>query len=78
MNSNKLKGTRVSKNLTQKEIAEILRMNVKTYNRKELGMVDFTTSEILSVASTLEMNLSLVNEIFFDNEITNCINGRSA
>lgn len=70
MNSNKLKGIRVSKGYTQEKMATKLEMATKTYNRKELGNVEFNRSEISEIAAILELNLTDINEIFFDNKIT--------
>lgn len=75
MDSTKLKGLRVGKGLTQKQISKKLGMAVKTYNRKELGLVEFTRDEILRLAEILDMSLQLVNEIFFENKLTNRLSG---
>ncbi len=71
MDSKKLKGLRVENGLTQKQISEKLGMAIKTYNRKELGLVEFTRDEILRLAEILDMSLESVNEIFFENKLTN-------
>lgn len=70
MNIDKLKGMRVSKGLTQERISKHIKMTITTYNRKELGLVQFTNQEILSVATILNMTLQDVNEVFFDSKLT--------
>lgn len=71
MDSNKLKGLRVEKRYTQEQISIKLGMATKTYNRKELGIVEFTRDEIQKLADTLDMSMQMVNEIFFQNKLTN-------
>ncbi|WP_422446020.1 helix-turn-helix transcriptional regulator [Thermoanaerobacterium sp. DL9XJH110] len=73
MNTLKLKGARVAKGYTQETLAQKLHMSAKTYNRKELGLIEFNRHEILTIAQILELNTNQVNEIFFDNKLTNCI-----
>lgn len=71
MNSNKLKGLRVGRGYTQKRISKEIGITTKTYNRKELGLVEFNRNEISKIAEILEMSLQSVNEIFFENKLTN-------
>lgn len=73
MVSLKLKGKRVMKGYTQKALAEKMHMSEKTYNRKELGLIEFNRSEILSLVEILNLNVFEVDEIFFDNKLTKCI-----
>ena len=42
----KLRGKRVEKNLTQKDMAKLLGISQNAYNLKELGKREFVTSEI--------------------------------
>lgn len=74
MDSIKLKGLRVGAGLTQEQISKELGMATKTYNRKELGLVEFTRDEISKLAKILDMSLQQVNEIFFENKLTNRLN----
>lgn len=74
MNTNKLKGVRVSRGLTQEQISAKLDMAIRTYNRKELGIVEFSRKEILAVAQLLGLSLQEVNAIFFDNQLTDRLN----
>lgn len=80
MNVNKLKGARVGKGLTQKQLALMLGMTEKTYNRKELGLADFARGEILRIAELLDLSLQDVNVIFFGNKLTDVLSkgGKSA
>ena len=78
MNSNKLKGARVAKGLTQQQMSNKLGMTIKTYNRKELGLVEFNRKEVLDISSVLELSLQEVNEIFFGNQLTERLKCQSA
>lgn len=73
MNTNKLKSLRVLNGFTQEKVAERAKMSTKTYNRKELGIIPFTDEEILCLSVILNLDINLVNEIFFDNQLTKCI-----
>lgn len=77
MDSNKLKGIRVSKGYTQEEISIKLGMAIRTYNRKELGAVEFNRIEILRIAEILELTIESVNEIFFENKLTDRLIGEN-
>lgn len=65
-----LKGARVSKGHTQESISKKIGMTSKTYNRKELGISDFSRQDILNISSILDLTIQQVNEIFFDNKLT--------
>jgi len=73
LNGNKLKSIRILHSFTQENLAKRIGITPKTYNRKELGVVSFTIFEIIQLASVLNLTLDSVNEIFFDNKLTNCI-----
>lgn len=64
----KLKGKRVEKLLSQSELAHKLGMNTSTYNRKELGINDFTLSEIQNLMYYLDCDF---DDIFFKKEVAN-------
>lgn len=64
MNSAKLRGMRVEQGYTHDQLSINLGISLKTYNRKELGLVEFNRNEILKIAKILNMSLQLVNEIF--------------
>jgi DNA-binding XRE family transcriptional regulator len=67
---NKLKGARVAKGYTQELIAKKIGITTKTYCRKEQGHVSFTPEEIIKISNLLELTIEQVNEIFFDNKLT--------
>ncbi|MBS5799233.1 helix-turn-helix transcriptional regulator [Zhenhengia sp.] len=70
MNTKKLKQARLNVNLTQHEVAKKIGISTKTYNRKELGMADFSLHEVTSLIELLYLSFKEVNEIFFENKIT--------
>jgi len=74
MDRHKLKGIRTTANLTQTELASHLKVTTKTYNHKENGEIEFKLSEILKIAIFLDMTLQQVNDIFFENKLTERIN----
>lgn len=78
MNTNLLKGIRVSKGYTQKPVADAAHMNVATYCEKENGKRSFSPEEIKDIASFLNMDLNQVNEVFFDLKLTNGKHGQAA
>lgn len=70
MNIDELKSKRIKYALTQKKIAEKLGMSTKTYNRKELGIVDFSREEIVKIVKILNLNTEDIMKIFFTSNIT--------
>lgn len=74
LNSRKLKSKRVEKGINQTLIAKSLGITVKTYSFKENARSEFTRSEIYEISNILGLNIHELNEIFFNNEITDCIN----
>lgn len=69
MNNELLKKARNQANLTQKEVAEKLGIATKTYNRKELGIIDFTRKEILKLIHILNLSSKEFNKIFFNEQL---------
>ena len=78
MNLLKLRGMRITKAYTQEKLAKMIGISAKTYNRKELGVIDFNLQEITTIVELFGLNLDEVNEIFFDNKITNRISNCQA
>jgi len=74
MGVNRIKVARICKNLTQDEVSKLLGVTISTYNRKELGLVDFKREEVLRLAKILDLTLQDVNEIFFNNKLTDMLN----
>lgn len=64
MDIQKLKGARVSKGYTQELIARKLGVSTKTYNRKELGLIEFNRKEILKLMEIPELDHKDIAEIF--------------
>ncbi|MTI67439.1 MAG: helix-turn-helix transcriptional regulator [Firmicutes bacterium] len=69
MNLKKLKSIRIEKDYTQKDLAKYIGMSSKTYNRKELGIVEFNRKEIQEIAKVLNLSIQMVNKIFFENDL---------
>lgn len=70
MNIDELRSKRIKHALTQKEIAEKLGMSTKSYNRKELGVIDFSREEIKNISNVLKLTKMEIIEIFFEDAIT--------
>ena len=68
MNSSKLKGIRVEKGKTQKNMAELIGKSLVTYS-KERGEVEFSNEEMSIVAKALDLTSDQVNAIFFDDNL---------
>lgn len=60
----RLKGARVAKGFTQEDMAERLDISTKTYNRKELGIVEFNRREIVELVEALNLTREEAGEIF--------------
>ena len=58
----RLKGLRVEKGLTQKEMASLIGMPSSSYSRKENGDNQFTLKEAYKISQVLEKT---IDEIFF-------------
>lgn len=56
-----LKQARKSKNLTQKQVAEILRMTQQQYSRFENGVFELNYTQIIELCSLLDIT---PNELF--------------
>lgn len=69
MNSSKLKGIRVEKGKTQKNMAELIGKSLVTYSKKERGEAEFSNEEMSIVAKALDLTSDQVNAIFFDDNL---------
>lgn len=78
MNTYKLKSARASMGYTQVEMAKMLSITQKTYNRKELGIVDFNLREVTKIIDILKLDVDHVYGIFFNDNITNCISSEAS
>ncbi|MGX9756225.1 helix-turn-helix transcriptional regulator [Clostridioides difficile] len=63
----KLKAVRVEVGLTQKQLAELIKMPLSTYRKKEQGQTQFTIKEAGKIACILNRNPT---EIFFNQKVT--------
>jgi len=70
----KLKGILVEKNITQQELAQILKISVSTLNFKINGKSDFSVREAKMVSKFLGKT---IEEIFIINEIKKMKTGRN-
>jgi len=66
IDSNKVKAARVSKGMTQADIAEHLNISGNTYSEKENGNTEFKLKEAVVIAYILEMD---IEDIFFYREV---------
>lgn len=71
MKTLKLKSIRVGKGYIQSKLAKEMGTSENTYNRKELGMIAFTIEEVKKISEILDLDIDQVNDIFFDNQLTN-------
>ena len=69
MGSRILKSKRMLFDLTQEEISKKLGITIKSYNLKENGKREFTLDEVKKISFLLKLNLSEVNDIFFNSSI---------
>lgn len=53
-------------NLTNKDVAERLSIDVATFVRKKSGLSDFKRGEIQIIIEMLNLTLQETNDIFFD------------
>ncbi|UEL47328.1 helix-turn-helix transcriptional regulator [Terrisporobacter hibernicus] len=66
MNNRKLKSLRVEYGLTQKDMANLIKMPVSTYVRKELGNASFTVEEAFKISSAFKIS---IEDIFFTQQV---------
>ncbi len=68
-NLQELKYQRLRKNLTQKDVADILGISAGTYNQKEKGKIKISVKELQLIANVLD--IKDIN-IFFIYKIPEC------
>lgn len=61
MQQEKLASIRRSKNISQRELAEVVGITTETYNNKELGKTQFKASEMFIIADFFDKT---IDEIF--------------
>ena len=57
MQQEKLASLRRSKNISQREIAELINVSLVTYNNKELGKTQFKASEMFIIADYFNVTI---------------------
>ena len=78
MNSSKLKGIRVEKGKTQKNMAELIGKSLVTYSKKERGEVELSNEEMSIVAKALDLTSDQVKRYFFRRQLTERVSIRMA
>lgn len=69
MECNNIKMLRVKFNKTQQQMADILRVSVATYIRKEQGKIKFTLTEVKVFKEYFELTLQEFWNIFFNFDV---------
>jgi len=57
MKQEKLASIRRSKNISQRELAELIGVETNTYNNKELGKTQFKSSEMFLISNKFDMKI---------------------
>lgn len=73
MQQKKLAALRRYNDISQKRMAELLEIDLRTYINKEMGVTQFKANEMFAIAKILQMNISdifLPND-FINHEVTN-------
>lgn len=69
MNGQMLKGFRVGKGKTQKDIGDMIEKSFDSYAKKERGEVEFTLDETAVIAIETGMSFDEFNAIFYDGRL---------
>ena len=69
MNTQKLKGLRVERGLTQKEASDMIEKSTDSYAKKERSEVEFTLDEALLLTLGFGMDFDQFNAIFFNGSL---------
>lgn len=69
VNSRLLKTARVRAGFTQKQLAKAIDMGETSYTKRENGIVDFTSKEIIRIVKALKLSDTEIQAIFFNNEV---------
>lgn len=69
MECNNVKMLRVKFNKTQQQMADIIKVSVTTYIRKEQGKIKFTLTEVKVFKEYFGLTLQEVWNIFFDFDV---------
>ena len=69
MNGQMLKGFRVGKAKTQKEMGDMIEKSLDSYAKKERGEVEFTLDETAVIVIETGMSFDEFNAIFYDGRL---------
>ena len=69
MKSLELKAEIARSGYTAKSLAAVIGMPTQTLSNKIAGKTEFKGSEITAIARMLNLNISQVNQIFFDGKV---------
>ena len=70
MQTLELRGERVKRGLSNKDMANMLGLRFgDTYSKKERGITKFNPEQIVTIAKAFKLNGRQVNLIFFDGEL---------
>lgn len=69
MNGQMLKGFRVGKALTQKNMGDMIEKSTDSYAKKERGEVEFTLYETGTIVIDTGMTFDQFNDIFYDGRL---------
>ena len=69
MNGQKLKGFRVEKGKTQRDMGDMIEKSFDSYAKKERGEVEFTLDETAVIAIETGMSFEEFNAIFYDGRL---------
>lgn len=70
MKNLQLKKLRLENNKTQKDIAQILNLEVSTYTKKENGQIPFSIKEVSTLREVFKLNDSEVVSIFLNKNVS--------
>jgi DNA-binding XRE family transcriptional regulator len=64
-----LKAIRIKHGLTQDDIAERINISGTSYNKRENGKLEFTLSELITLAIIFNLSKEQIYDIFFIDEL---------
>ena len=70
MKNLQLKKLRLENDKTQKDIAQILNLEVSTYTKKENGQIPFSIKEVSTLREVFKLNDSEVVSIFLNKSVS--------
>lgn len=69
LRKSKLREIRKAKNVTQKDLAELLTIDKTTYCKKENGVIEFRIQEVIKMKKFFELSNDEVIKIFFEQNV---------